>query len=61
MIVDNLARTRPAAFFIEKSETLGHIGTKDGQLLGSPTFSKTKPLSIKVSNYLSLTGGITIT
>jgi len=60
-IIEHLSRTRPAASFVEKSETLGDIGIKDGQLLGSPTFSKTKPLSIKVSNYLSLTGGITIT
>lgn len=34
---------------------------KDGQLLTPPTFSKSRPLSIKVSNYLSLSGGITIT
>ncbi|KAE9367001.1 hypothetical protein N431DRAFT_445687 [Stipitochalara longipes BDJ] len=59
-IVDVLAKTRPKASFIEKSETLGDIGFKDGQLLGSPVFSKTKPLSVKVSSYLSLSGGITI-
>jgi len=59
-IVDVLAKTRPKASFVEKSETLGDIGFKDGQLLGSPVFSKTKPLSVKVSSYLSLSGGITI-
>ncbi|KAH8752644.1 hypothetical protein F5882DRAFT_432495 [Hyaloscypha sp. PMI_1271] len=59
-IVDALARTRPKASFVEKSENLGDIGFKDGQLLGSPVFSKTRPLSVKVSNYLSLSGGITI-
>lgn len=59
-IVETLAHTRPKASFCEKSETLGDIGFKDGQLLGSPTFSKTKPRSVKVSSYLSLSGGITI-
>jgi hypothetical protein len=59
-IVETLARTRPTASFVEKSETLGDIGFKDGQLLGSPTFSKTKPQSVKVSSYLSLSNGITI-
>ncbi|PMD51157.1 uncharacterized protein K444DRAFT_545809 [Hyaloscypha bicolor E] len=59
-IVDALARTRPKASFVEKSENLGDIGFKDGQLLGSPVFSKTRPLSVKVSSYMSLSGGITI-
>jgi hypothetical protein len=48
------------ASFVEKSETLGDVGFKDGQLLGSPTFSKIRPQSVKVSSYLSLSGGITI-
>ena len=61
-IVENLARTRPSASFIEKSESLGDVGFKDGQLQSSSTFSKTRPLSIKVANYASLSGGgITIT
>jgi hypothetical protein len=59
-IVDALARTRPKAYFLDKSETLGDIGFKDGQVLGSPVFSKTRPQSVKVSSYLSLSGGITI-
>ena len=59
-IVETLARTRPTASFVEKSETLGDVGFKDGQLLGSPTFSKTRPQSVKVSSYLTLSGGITI-
>ncbi|KUJ18758.1 uncharacterized protein LY89DRAFT_582210 [Mollisia scopiformis] len=60
-IIDTLARTRPAASFIEKPENLDDVGFKDGQLLTAPSFSKTRPLSIKVSSYISLSGGITIT
>jgi len=60
-IVEDLARIRPGASFVEKSESFGDVGFKDGQLLNSPTFSKSRPLSIKVSSYLLLSGGITIT
>ncbi len=59
-IVDALSRTRPAATFIEKPESFDDVGFKDGQLLTSASFSKTKPLSIKVSSYITLSGGITI-
>ncbi|TVY67533.1 hypothetical protein LSUE1_G006557 [Lachnellula suecica] len=59
-IVSTLARTRPGASFVEKSESLGEVGFKDGQLLAPPTFSKTRPLSIKVDSYAGLGGGITI-
>ncbi|TVY34765.1 hypothetical protein LSUB1_G004849 [Lachnellula subtilissima] len=59
-IIDTLAQTRPRASFLEKAEYLGDIGFKDGQLLAPPTFSKTRPLSIKVSSYASLNSGITI-
>ncbi len=58
-IVDNLARTRPNATFVEKSDTLIDVGFKDGQLQ-STSASKIRPLSIKVSNYHSLSSGITI-
>jgi len=61
-IVEDLARTRPGASFAEKSESLGDVPLfKDGQLLGPPTLSKTRPSSIKISTYASLSGGITIT
>ncbi|KAF8848773.1 hypothetical protein BDZ45DRAFT_709122 [Acephala macrosclerotiorum] len=61
MIIDALSRARPAATFIEKPENLDDVGIKDGQLLTSPSFSKTRPLTIKVSSYINLSGGITIT
>lgn len=61
-IVEALARTRPSISFIEKPDDLCEFDFKDGQLRPPPTFSKTKPLSIKVSSYivLSRNDGITI-
>ncbi|KAG4436875.1 hypothetical protein IFR05_007638 [Cadophora sp. M221] len=61
-IVDTLARTRPGASFIEKPGDLCEFDFKDGQLRPPPTFSKTKPLSVKVASYLILSrnDGITI-
>lgn len=60
-IVDTLARTRPSAAFVEKAESFGELGIKDGQVSGAAGFTKPKPLSIKVSNYAALNaGGITI-
>lgn len=47
--------------FMEKSDTLGDISFKDGQFMAPGNFSKTRPLSIKVSSYQALTGVITIT
>lgn len=61
IIVDALEKSRPTASFIEKAETLGELEVnKDGQFITPATFSKFRPLSIKVSNYLALSGGITI-
>jgi len=59
-IIEHLEKTRPTAMFVEKPENLEDIGFKDGQLLNAPTFSKTRPLSIRVSSYVALSGGITI-
>ncbi|CZS97770.1 uncharacterized protein RAG0_06692 [Rhynchosporium agropyri] len=61
-IVEALKRARPATKFIEKPDDLCEFEFKDGQLRPPPTFSKTKPLSIKVSSYLTLSrnDGITI-
>ncbi|CAL3970415.1 unnamed protein product [Diplocarpon coronariae] len=61
-IIEALARTRPSAAFVEKPGDLDDINFKDGQFLTPPTFSKTKPLSIKISTYAAFTGtsGITI-
>lgn len=61
-IVDALASSRPTASFVENAEILGELEVnKDGQFTTPATFSKFRPLSIKVSNYLALSGGITIT
>jgi hypothetical protein len=63
MIIDVLSRSRPAASFIEKPEDLDNLGIKDGVAPTPATFSKTRPLSIKVSSYLNMSGantGITI-
>ncbi|KAE8449506.1 hypothetical protein EG329_008115 [Mollisiaceae sp. DMI_Dod_QoI] len=59
-IIDTLSRTRPAATFVEKPENLDDVSIKDGQLMAAPSFSKTRPLSIKLSSYIALSGGITI-
>ncbi|KAH8646600.1 hypothetical protein BGZ60DRAFT_391847 [Tricladium varicosporioides] len=61
LIVETLERTRPAARYLEKADILpDDVGFKDGQIQGPPLFRK-RPLSIKVSCYHSLSGGITIT
>ncbi|KAM3083956.1 hypothetical protein ACMFMG_001934 [Clarireedia jacksonii] len=61
-IVEELAKSRSSAYFVEKAETLGEVEVgKDGQFLTGPTFSKTRPLSIKVSSYLALSSGSPIT
>jgi hypothetical protein len=60
-ILQSLERTRPNATYLEKPGSLGDIGFKDGQLFTPPLMSKTRPLSIKMSTYVTLSGGITIT
>ena len=59
-IIEELEKARPAATFVEKPENLEEIGIKDGQLLSAPTFSKTRPLSIRVSSYAAFSSGINI-
>lgn len=61
-IVENLARTKPSATFVEKSESLTDPSLKrDVTMLGFGTYQKTRPLSIKVANYASITSvGISI-
>ncbi|KAF4636498.1 hypothetical protein G7Y89_g1601 [Cudoniella acicularis] len=60
-IIETLSYTRPAAQYLEKADTFGEdVGFRDGQIQAPPTFKK-RPLSIKVSNYHTLSGGITIT
>jgi hypothetical protein len=61
-IVECLSKSRPGASFVEKSDGLGDATFfKDGQLLRPPPLSKPRPASIKVSSYLTLCSGITIT
>lgn len=61
-IVAALKKTRPAASFVEMAESLGDIElSKDGLIVPGPSFSKIRPLSIKVANYARLVPmGITI-
>ncbi|KAG9237436.1 hypothetical protein BJ875DRAFT_152472 [Amylocarpus encephaloides] len=58
-IIDIMQRNRPGIVLAEKSENVD-IGFKDGQLLAPGSFSKIRPLSINISSYANLTGGITI-
>ena len=61
-IIDTLARTRPGAAYFDRSDASGEPScVKDGQFPSTPHFLKTRPQTIKVSSYLSLSGGITIT
>jgi len=59
-ILATLARTRPRAAYLERTDPSGETNIlKDG--IVTPSFPKTRPQSIKISTYLSLSGGITIT
>lgn len=57
-----LKRVRPEAQFEELSESLGEVGyNKDGRMVISPEFPRSRVLSLKLSNYRYLTGGIAVT
>lgn len=61
-IIDTLTKTRPGAAYFDTLDSSGEPNyLKEGLLPSAPHFSKTRPQSIKVSSYLSLSGGITIT
>ncbi|KAM7191909.1 hypothetical protein V8F33_008633 [Rhypophila sp. PSN 637] len=61
-IVTELNRVRPTAQFEDLSESFGEVGyNKDGRMTISPDFPKSKALSLKLSNYALLSGGISIT
>jgi len=50
------------ARFEDLSESFGEVGyNKDGRMTISPDFPKSKALSLKLSNYALLSGGISIT
>ncbi|KAI1077606.1 hypothetical protein F5B20DRAFT_572102 [Whalleya microplaca] len=60
-IVTEINRVRPDIRFEEMVESFGDIGyNKDGRLVISPDFPKSRVLSLKLSNYAMLSGGITI-
>ena len=61
-IVDKLSKARPSVSYMETSDSPAEVTLfKDGTLLSSPAVGKIRPLSIKVSSYLALSTGITIT
>ncbi|TPX15252.1 uncharacterized protein E0L32_004529 [Thyridium curvatum] len=60
-IVSELGRVRPAARFEDLSEMWGEVVTvKDGQRICVPEFPRKRVLSLKLSNYALLAGGIHI-
>lgn len=61
-IVAELNRVRPTARFEALAESFGEIGyNKEGRVTISPEFPKSRALSLKMSNYALLSGGISIT
>ncbi len=61
-IVSELSRVRPDARFEELSESFGEVGyNKDGRMVISPEYPRSRVLSLKLSNYAYLSGGIAIT
>jgi hypothetical protein len=60
-IVAELNRVRPDAHFESMAESFGEVGyNKEGRLVISPDFPKSRVLSLKLANYAMLSGGITI-
>ncbi|KAK3367501.1 hypothetical protein B0H63DRAFT_83018 [Podospora didyma] len=60
-IISELNRVRPTTRFEDLAESFGEIGyNKDGRMTISPDFPKSKALSLKLSNYALLSGGISI-
>ncbi|XXH03008.1 GPI mannosyltransferase 1 [Hypoxylon texense] len=60
-IVAEINRVRPDLRFEEMVESFGDVGyNKEGRLVISPDFPKSRVLSLKLANYAMLSGGITI-
>ncbi|KAL1850138.1 hypothetical protein Daus18300_013066 [Diaporthe australafricana] len=60
-IVAELSRTRPDAQFEDLAESFGEVGiNKDGRMVISPEFPRSRVLSLKLSNYAYLAGGIAV-
>lgn len=56
-----LKRVRPDARFESMAESFGEVGyNKENRLVISPDFPKSRVLSLKLSNYALLSGGISI-
>ena len=61
MIVAEINRVRPDIRFEDMVESFGEVGyNKDGRLVIDPDYPKPRVLSLKLSNYAMLPGGITI-
>lgn len=60
-IVTELNKARPSARFEELAESFGEVGfNKDGRMVISPEFPRSRALSLKLSNYAYLAGGIAL-
>ncbi|KAI0533643.1 hypothetical protein GGR58DRAFT_99893 [Xylaria digitata] len=60
-ILEEIHRVRPNIRFKEIVDSFGEVGyNKEGRLIISPDFPKSRVLSLKLSNYAMLAGGITI-
>ncbi|KAH9903794.1 hypothetical protein F4778DRAFT_99902 [Xylariomycetidae sp. FL2044] len=60
-IVAEINRVRPDIRFEDLVESFGEVGyNKEGRLVISPDFPKSRVLSLKLANYAMLAGGITI-
>ncbi|KAI1758922.1 hypothetical protein GGR53DRAFT_524282 [Hypoxylon sp. FL1150] len=60
-IVAEINRVRPDLRFEEMVESFGDVAyNKEGRLVISPDFPKSRVLSLKLANYAMLSGGITI-
>ena len=61
MILAEINRVRPDIRFEEMIESFGEVGySKDGRLVINPDYPKSRVLSLKLSNYAMLPGGITM-
>ncbi|KAI1772590.1 hypothetical protein F4818DRAFT_443975 [Hypoxylon cercidicola] len=60
-IVAEINRVRPDLRFEEMVEGFGDVGyNKEGRLVISPDFPKSRVLSLKLANYAMLSGGVTV-
>ncbi|KAK1783224.1 hypothetical protein QBC45DRAFT_126601 [Copromyces sp. CBS 386.78] len=61
VIVSELNRVRPSIRFEELAESFGEVGySKDGRIVINPDFPRARALSLKLSNYHMLSGGVSM-